>query len=78
VELDATTGRGRCNIGRAPPRDRTAPRPFRENARRAPLVGLVRVLSELAPERQQYSGRRRRRRSLHGGGPSRSSPVMLF
>ena len=48
VELDATTGHGRCNLGRAPPRDGRAPRPLREDARRASLVGLVRALSERA------------------------------
>ena len=57
VEIDATTGRGRSNLGRASPRDGKAPRPLRENARRASMVGLVRVLSERARERQQYRGR---------------------
>ncbi|MFZ0222427.1 MAG: hypothetical protein WAM42_12150 [Candidatus Nitrosopolaris sp.] len=76
--LDATTGHGRCNLGRAPPRDGRAPRSLREDARRASLVGLVRALSERASERQQSRGGSSRRRSIHGGGPSRSSPMMPF
>ena len=33
VELDATTGHGRCNLGRAPPRDGRPPWQLREDAR---------------------------------------------
>jgi hypothetical protein len=42
------------------------------------MVGLVRVLSECASERQQSRGGSSRRQSLHGGGPSRSSRMMPF
>ncbi len=48
VELDARWSDGRRNAGRSTPRDGGAPRPFREDARRASLVGLVRALSERA------------------------------
>ena len=78
VELDATTDHGRSNLGRAPTRDGRAPRPLREDACRASLVGLVRILSECTSERQQSRGGISRRRSLHGGDPSRSSPMMLL
>ena len=55
-----------------------APRPLREDARQAPLVGLVHALPERASERQQSGGGSSRRRPLHGGGPSCSSPMMPF
>jgi hypothetical protein len=70
VELDGTTGHGLCNLGRAPPlREGRAPRPLREDTRRASLVDWY-ALSERASERQQSGGGSSRRRSLHGGGPS--------
>jgi len=75
MEVNASTSHGRRNPCRAPPRDRGAPRPLREDARRASLVELVRVLPERASERQQSGGGGRRRRPLHGGGPSCSSPI---
>ena len=78
VEVDASTSHGRRNPCRAPPRDVGAPRPLREDARRAPLVGLVRALPERASERQQSGGGSSRRRPLHGGGPSGSSPMTPF
>ena len=76
VELDATSGHGRCNLGRAPSRDSRAPRPLREDACPASLVGLVRALSQRASKRQQSRGGSIKRRSLHGGGPSRFSTLM--
>ena len=78
VEVDASTSHGRRDPCRAPPRDGAAPRPLREDARRAPLVGLVRALPERASERQQSGGGGRRRRPPHGGGPSCSSPMTPF
>ena len=78
VEVDASTSHGRRDPCRAPPRDGGAPRPLREDARRAPLVGLVRALPERASERQQSGGGSSRRRPLHGGGPSCSSPMTPF
>ena len=78
VEFDPTTDHGRCNLGRAPPRDGRAPRPLREDTRRTSLVGLVRALSERASEREQSRGGSSRRQSLHGRGPSHSSPMMPF
>ena len=48
--------------------------PLREDARRAPLVGLVRPLPECTSERQQSEGGGRRRRPLHAGGPSSMTP----
>ena len=50
VELDETTGHGCCNFVRAPSRDGRAPRPLREDAHRASLVGLVCALSKRASE----------------------------
>src|ERR1700722_4380772 len=75
MEIDARTSRGRRNPGPASPRDGGAPRPLREDARRAPLVGLVRGLPERASERQQSGGGSRRPRPLHGAGPSCSPPM---
>ena len=68
MEVDASTSHGRRNPCRTPPRDGGAPRPLREDARRASLVGLVRAVPERASERQQSGGGSRRRRPLHGGG----------
>src|SRR5271170_2710433 len=64
MEVDAPTSRGRRNPGPASPRNGGAPRPLRENARRAPLVGLVRALPERASERRQFRGGGRHRRPL--------------
>src|SRR5262249_5134094 len=78
MEVAASASHGRRNPCRSPPRDGGAPRPLREDARRARLVGLVRGLPERASERQQARGGRRRRRLPHGGGPSCSSPMTPF
>src|SRR6516165_9709573 len=78
MERAARTSRGRRHSCQAPPRDGGAPRPLRENARRASLVGLVRSLPERASERQQSGGGSRLRRSLHGGGPSCASSMTPF
>ena len=78
MEVDASTGHERCDPCRTPPRDGAAPRPIREDARRASLVGLVCALPERASERQQSGGGSSRRRSLHGGGPSGSFPMTPF
>jgi catechol 2,3-dioxygenase-like lactoylglutathione lyase family enzyme len=51
---------------------------LREDARRAPLVGLVRALPDRARKRQQSGGGSSRRRPPHGGGPSCSSPMTPF
>src|SRR5262245_19146441 len=76
--LDASTSQGRRDSCRTPPRDSGAPQPLREDACRAPLVGLVRALPERARERQQSGGGSSSRRPLHGGGPSCSSPMTPF
>ena len=62
------SSKGRRDPRRAPPRDGTAPRQLREDARRhnwwdwyAPYLS--------ASERQQSGGSSRRRRSLHGAAP---------
>src|SRR5262249_31712291 len=70
LEVDAITSHGRRNPRRTSPRDSGAPRPLREDARPAPLVGLVCALPERPRERQQSGGGRHRRRPLYGGGPS--------
>ena len=67
-----------ATLAAAPPRDVGAPRPLREDARPAPLVGLVRALLERASERQQSGGGSSSSRPLHGGGPSCSSPMTPF
>ena len=71
MEVDASTSHGRRNPGRSPPRDGGAPRPVREDACRASLVGLVRAVPERSREREQSRGGRRGRRALHGGGQAR-------
>ena len=78
MEVDASIGHERCHSCRTPPRDGAAPRPLREDARRASLVGLVCALPERASERQQSGGGSSRRGSLHGGGPSCSFPMTPF
>ena len=78
MEVDASNSRGRSDPFRAPPRGVGAPRPLREDARRAPLVGLVCALLKRASEWQQSGGGSRSRRPLHGRGPSCSSPVTPF
>ena len=78
VEVDARGSHGRCSPRRAPPRDVRAPRPLREDTRRASLVGLVRALSERASERQQSGAGCRRRRAPYGGGPPCASPMMPY
>ena len=49
-----------------------------DHARRAPLVGLVRVLPKRPSERQQSGEGSCRRRPLHGGGSSCSSQMTPF
>src|SRR5262245_24175001 len=78
VEVDASTSHRRCNPCRTPPRDGGAPRPLREDARSASLVGLVRALPERASERQQSGGGSSSCRPLHEGGPSGSSSLTEF
>jgi catechol 2,3-dioxygenase-like lactoylglutathione lyase family enzyme len=70
VEVDAAVRHRRGKPCRTLARDSGAPRPLRENAPRAQLVGLVRALPQRARERQQSGGGSSRRRPLHGGGPS--------
>ena len=76
VEFDPTTDHGRCNLGRAPPRDGGAPRPLR-TTRRTSLVGLMRAISERAST-GAIQRRQQPPQSLHGRGPSHSSPMMPF
>ena len=65
-KLTPSTSHGRRDACRTPPRDRTASRRLREDARRAPLVGLVRALFQCSSERQHSGRGRRRRRPPHG------------
>src|SRR5262249_33105988 len=78
MEVDGSTSHGRRTPCGTPPRDRGAPRPLREDARQAPLVGLVRALPERSSAGEQSGGGRRRRRPIYGRGPSCSSPVTPF
>ena len=78
VGVVAGTGRGCRDPRGAAPRDGRAPRPLREDARQASLVGLVRALPERASAGEQSGGGRGRRRPPHGGGHPRPSPMTPF
>src|SRR5262249_9513530 len=75
MEVNSSSSDERCNSCGTPPRDGGASRAVREDACEAQLVGLVRALPECPSARQQSGSSRSGRQSLHGRGPSCSSPI---